>query len=258
MVKATAMNPIDSSNPGASVRALLDTRDRHLSLAEHWAGGSGHLDCLKYLFELRDQYGGTNDNKRSGTSNSNNKKMRRRDGKTCLHYAARNGQLHCLRYLVEDRKQAIDEVSGDGTTPFHLACFGGHFKAAQYLVAHGADAQAKNEWGCSAAHWVAMTCNKQDTAQVRALCRMLQSHGVSFVEQQKQGHTALHKAAQRLNSHVIEWMGESCEQGGAGWTEEQRLQACLPDHGGHTPGEIWQHFGGSPKFAQIIREKLER
>ena len=182
----------------------------------------------------------------------NNKKMRRRDGKTCMHYAARNGQLHCLRYLLEDRKQTVDERSGDGTTPFHLACFGGHLVAVRYLLNHGADPRARNDWGCSAAHWVGLSSFSETTTreEVWALCRVIQSHGVSFVETQKQGHSALHKAAQRLNMHVIEWMGDAS---GAGLTAEERKQAGLPDDGGHRPSKIWLSFNGSSEFAQRMR-----
>jgi Ankyrin repeats (3 copies) len=247
MIQQAVVMQQEPRNPETAIGALLDTRDRHLSLAEHWAAGGGHLECLKYLFELRDQYSDHD------SHNSNNKKTRRRDGKTCLHYAARNGQMSCLVYLVEERKQTVDERSGDGTTPFHLACFGGHAIAAQYLLDHGADPCAKNDWGCNAAHWVGLSSSSamMTRDEMWSLCQLLQSHGVSFVQQQKQGHSALHKAAQRRNFHVIDWISDAS---GAGLTVEERTRAGQPDNGGHKPSDIWLSFGGSAEFAQRMRD----
>ena len=171
----------------ASVEELLATRDRHLSTAEHWAAGGGHLACLRFLLEQ----------KRGNGTNEPLSKVRRRDGKTSLHYASRNGHLHCVRYLVEECGYSLSVASGDGTTPFHMACFGGNLDVAKYMIEKGSSSIATqaNEWGCSAAHWVAMTkCS--DAKLVRALCSLLQNHGVSFTATQKQGHSPLHKAAQ--------------------------------------------------------------
>ena len=56
-----------------------------------------------------------------------------------------------------------------------------------------------NDWGCTAAHWVAMTRN-EDASEIRELCTLLSnSCGIGssfFCQTQKQGHSALHKAAQ--------------------------------------------------------------
>lgn len=252
MVAAMNGNP---EKPNEAVITLLDTRDRNLSLAEHWAAGSGHLHCLQYLFRLRQECeeSPTNHEKSVLLITS---KVRRRDGKTCLHYAARNGHMDCVRYLVEDCKYAVDEASGDSTTPFHMACFGGHKVVAEYLLQQGANLCATNDWGCTAAHWVALTSNTEKQ-QVREFCGMLQRYGVSFVKRQKQGHSALHKAAQKRNCTVIEWMGQTKEEGGAGLTADERLQAGQPDDGGHTAHEIWISFGGCEEFAKRMKEEWE-
>lgn len=178
----------------ARVHALLNTRDRHLSTAEHWAAGSGHLACLKWIITKQRE----NLAKVETSSSENRAKMRRRDGKTSLHYAARNGHLECIQFLVEECAYEVNLASGDGTTPFHLACFGAHLDVAKYFLKKGGDevARSSNEWKCSAAHWVAMT--KNDSAdQVIRFCEFLKTEvGVSFVTIQKQGHSPLHKAAQ--------------------------------------------------------------
>ena len=182
--------------------------------------------------------------------------MRRRDGKTALHYAARNGKIPCIDYLIQEHGHAVDEVSGDGTTPFHLACYGGHLEAMERLIhTHGANPLLSNDWDCTSAHWVGMT-KCESTDEVRKMCRLLQTHGVSFVQRQKQGHTVLHKAAQRQNKHVIEWLAQSREEGGAGLSDQDKQQAGGPDQGGHTPSEIWSSVGGDPKFGQWMKEEM--
>ena len=172
-----------------SITKLLATRDRHLSNAEHWAAGGGHLSCLEYLLECRRKYAADT------TAGGAQRKVRRRDGKTALHYAAKNGHLECVRYLIEKQGYAVEEVSGEGTTPFHMACFGCHPDVAVYLLQHGARVDAVNDWGCTAAHWLAMTrCG--DPLVVRSMCSLLRDKGLSYVQAQKQGHSAMHKAAQ--------------------------------------------------------------
>jgi ankyrin repeat protein len=238
----------------AAVWDLVDTRDRHLSTAEHWAAGGGHISCLKYLLSLRQKYASRSEKDSSGDG-SNAKKTRRRDGKTCLHYSARNGHLECITFLVEEQGHSIDERSGDGTTPFHMACFGGHCKVAEFFLKQGANVHAVNDWGCSPAHWAGMT-RSEDVAQVRQLCNLLQKAGVSFSERQKQGHSCAHKAAQKLNRSVIEWMAESSDLGGANLSTEEKQQAGMPDVGGHTPSEIWRSVGGEESFAQMMEKEL--
>jgi len=263
------------------LRTLINTRDRHNSTADHWASGGGHLDCLRYLYDLRTSLG-TIENRTDckirskqqevGIVRSKTQRTRRRDGKTCLHYAARNGHVHCIRYLLElereDRPQrqpdeqvhcrhpihTVDERSGERTTPLHLACYGGHPEAVKYLVEnHGADALSKNDWGCTCAHWVAMTISESEAA-VREICSYLaEDCRVSFVEKQGHGHTALHKAAHRRNRHIIQWMADPRSIGGPGLNESDKQKAGAPDLGGHKPSDIWKNMGGDSAFAEWMK-----
>jgi ankyrin repeat protein len=220
----------------------LNRNDRHGSVAEHWAAGGGHLDCLKLLKETRQRHAHHEDVQPPS-------RIRRRDGKTALHYAARNGRIQCLEYLLQ-QGHVVDETSGDGTTAFHLACFGAHLDAIRCLLDHGADSSKANDWGCTAVHWIAMTKCDSTTA-VWECCEFLQQLGVSFVTRQSQGHSTLHKAAQRLNKHVIEWMAREAR---LSYSEKQIV--AKPDHGGYTPSDIWKSMGGEKSFGEWMKHEM--
>jgi ankyrin repeat protein len=274
--KARDLDRRESAEKGTptfrNLKSLLDTKDRHKSIADHWAAGSGHLDCLRFLEELRlSLYEGGNNTQEQSSTNTERIKVRRRDGKTCLHYAARNGHIDCIQYLLQDTNRhhlhhqqpkfhelhPVDERSGEGTTPLHLACYGGHPTAVKYLIEeHGANVHAKNDFGCSCAHWAAMTISKSES-DVRELCSyLLKEQGLSFVETQGQGHTALHKAAQRCNRHVIQWMADPISKGGAGLSPSEIEQAGTPDQGGHRPSEIWKIMGGDDDFSAWMKTTM--
>ena len=246
---------------GDHVLTLLTTRDRHGSVAEHWAAGGGHVKCLEYLVQMtrqcsRDSKSSAHDKETihdASVASLQSKKMRRRDGKTSLHYAARNGHVSCIEYLLREQLYAVNVASGDGTTPFHLACFGGHLAAARVLLDHGADAAAANDWGCTTAHWLAMSTTSSNGAEYREFCRWIQGMNVSFVRPQKQGHSAVHKAAQRKNRVMLEWLAEPAEVGGAGLSDKDKVMAGSPDAGGHRPSEIWTSVGGDETTASWMR-----
>lgn len=236
-----------SEKQNDALRKLLDQKDRNGSIAEHWAAGGGHLACLEFLLKLRDSL--------PRLSKESPTKIRRRDGKTCLHYAARNGHSDCIQYLLQ-MGHRVDERSGDGTTPLHMACYGGHVNAVQFLIKAGANVHATNEWGCGSAHWVGMT-KSSSSNDVRTLCQVLKAANVSFFIPQKQGHSPLHKAAQRQNRHVIEWLADADNEVGAGLSPEERKRAGEADFGGHRPSEIWLSLGGEESFAAWMKHTFE-
>jgi hypothetical protein len=138
-----------------------------------------------------------------------------------------------------------------------MALFGGHYSAASFLLERGASVTAQNDWNCTAAHWVGMTQQQKNEDVVRKLCLLVQQQGGNFTQTQKQNHTALHKAAQRKNKAVIEWMAQAKEEGGAGLSSEEKELVGRPDDGGHKPSDIWTSAGGDEEFAKWMRDVMK-
>jgi ankyrin repeat protein len=254
-------NEIHNAEKEGNLEEVLNLRDRNGSSAEHWAAGGGHIECLKLLLELRDKITSSSSSVAENSSDFSDKvqqkKMRRRDGKTCLHYAARNGHLDCIRFLIQERGCPVHVKSGDGTTPLHMACYGVHKKVVHYLIEKGADVHQVNDWECSVAHWLAMSPLSNEDDMI-ALCQYLfQTHKVSFITAQRQGHTPIHKAAQKLNRTFLEWLSKSKNHGGPGLLPSERQFASRPDNGGHRPSEIWLSVGGDETFAHWIKDTFE-
>jgi len=298
-------------------KKLLACKDRNGSCAEHWAAGNGHLHCLDYLMNLVPSDLDFN------VHIDAQKRSRRRDGKTTLHYAARNGHTHILKYLLEDVSTStsastfnpkskhgllsppqayytdVDVPSGDGTTPLHLACYGGHLNAVKYLITEQkANIFNVNDWNCGIGHWIAMSTGMisdvhalldfvketitvtttapgtKSTAAVAVASRQsalsipppsectpsISSKAKSskffeiFGRTQKQGHSAVHKAAQKFNKHGIERFAcESIEE----WSLDERLRAGDVDIGGHKPSTIWKSLGGDDQFSRWMKENCK-
>ncbi len=241
------------------IRSLLCLEDRNGSTAEHWAGGGGHIKCIQYLWELGDRIreedkdeANKADDSSTNTNRDKTVRCRRRDGKTALHYASRNGQNEMIDLILAQKNNApsVDVVSGDGTTPLMMACYGGHVSTVKHLIqTHHADPLAMNEWNCGTAHFAAMSLGKEGTDAVIELCKYLKHDcKVDFTWRQKQGHTPLHKAAQRKNRHVIEWLANETK------LSTQDMEAMgEPDDGRNTPSSIYLSVGGDKDFADWMK-----
>lgn len=262
------------------VYELLETKDRNSSFAQDWAAGNGHLDCLKYLMDLSEsvstsaaQQDNEIPNNESSSSCTCTKNRRKREGKTSLHYACRNGHLAVVQYLLEPRRSdnssasaaphypTVDITSGDGTTPLHLACYGGHLEVIQYLIEdRKADIYRTNDWECGIGHWIAMSIQSNHEELMNIFnyvkCLVGEKSFEVFGSVQKQGHSSVHKAAQKLNRKVIEWLAQeskSCQH----WTAEQRVAAGAEDGGGNKPSKIWFRMGGSEEFSNWMKEECD-
>ena len=234
-----------------SVKKLLEMKDRNGSNGEHWSAGNGHLMCLQYLMDLS-----TNISDKNSEATLTDNRRKRRDGKTTLHYASRNGQTEIIQFLLSaSNKYDVDVLSGDGTTPLHMAFYGGHLEAIKCLIDNKAKIYKKNEWECGIGHWIALSIQTDNERLVDILNYMKElvdgkSYRI-FGLVQKQGHSAIHKAAQKLNITVLKWLAEEA----ASWTPEQQNAAGGEDACGNKPSTIWLQMGGDKTFSAWIIDK---
>ena len=233
---------------------LLELKDRNGSTAEHWAAGSGHLHCLKYILLQQQKQQSCNKQKNDQPTKFNVRK--RRDGKTSLHYAARNGHNSCINFLCQEYFSSnIDITSGDGTTPLHMACYGGHLSTIQLLIdTFKVDVYHRNDWGCTVFHWIAMTIQTNKEEVTKIINYLLSKTSLEFCcsTTNKKGHTALHKAAQKCNSHIIKSFYTLFEKKETKLLQLQQSFA-KPDNGNHIPSDIWISIGGNPQFAAWMK-----
>jgi ankyrin repeat protein len=167
-----------------------ESRDRHGSGALLWAAGGGHLACCRYLVESC---------KVSATDSQAGR--RGYDGRSALHWAARNGHLDVVRWLVKVCGCNGDAQSTDGTTPFSLAVWQGHLDVCGFLVECGADAHRFNSYGCNAAMWAA-----QGPGGSVTVFEYLRRLDVDVDRINDNGQGCLHKAAQRGNREICNWL----------------------------------------------------
>ena len=233
--------------------------DRHGSGALLWAAGAGRLDAVKFLVE------------EAGTDPTTTSQAGRRAyaGRTALHWAARNGHVPVMEYLVSDRGVDVDARTAEGTTAFAWACWRGRVDAMRWLVERGgAQFGAVNAFGCNAAMWVV-----QGGAGLDA-CRYVRSLGVTFRLLNANGHSAVHKAAQRGRRDVCAWLlGRGGDDGGDGDADaivendapESEAEAAwaralvgsahlAPDNEGFTPADH-ARLAGDARLAAWLRAR---
>ena len=175
-----------------------------------WAAGGGHLDIARHLIEdcgcdpCQSQRG-----KRSFA------------GRTALHWAARNGHIEVVRYMItlttsRDQNRGggtnfppsipmhklLEAKTQDGTTAFGWACWQRHLQVMECLYGHGCDIHALNSYGCSPVLW----CSQGTNGNGLQALKWLRDKGCSTKLVNHNGHGVLHKAAQRGQRDVAEWL----------------------------------------------------
>jgi hypothetical protein len=261
LADANCSPPIASTSQCLAVWDLLHSYDRNGSSAQEWAAGKGHLECLIFLIELtKECHSFMQNNTRTHTHTEGKvddwqatiKKRKKREQKSPLHWAARHGHEKCVQYLIHSELYKTDERSGDGTTPLHYACYGGHLDTVKLLVEkYDADPGVQNQWGCDVSHWIAMSTG--EASAVTDICHYLRhTRNVPFHLPQNQGQTPLHKAAQKKNVHVIKWL-LSDESNGAKLSPPEKEKLCKPDMHGNLPSGIYLLHDGEQTVADSMK-----
>ena len=123
------------------------------------------------------------------------------EGVTAAYIAAQNGFDDILQLLLP-YCDLLNSFECEGSSPIHVASQSGHTKVVETLLKHCPDLidiEAKNETGWSAIHFACQE-NRVDVLKV------LVDNGVKLDKVTKEGHTALHIAADAANLDCINFL----------------------------------------------------
>lgn len=116
-----------------------------------------------------------------------------------IHEAAALGDDETIAYMLNLEPRLLAEISFDGWTPLHLACFFGGYEAAQLLIERGADIQARSTNNMANTPLHAAAAGKRTV-----LVLLLLERGADPNAQQSGGWTALHQAVNNYDSGMVE------------------------------------------------------
>jgi ankyrin repeat protein len=113
--------------------------------------------------------------------------------------AAASGQVERARSLLAEHPDLANAFATDGFTPLGLACFFGHKRVAEILLAHGAavNLPSNNEMKVMPLHSAA-------AGRHTAIVRLLLEHGADPNARQRSAFTALHSAAHNGEAEMVE------------------------------------------------------
>jgi ankyrin repeat protein len=131
------------------------------------------------------------------------------------------GDVDRLRKLLDDDPTLTATFAGDGFTALHLAAFFGHDKAAELLLARGADpeAVARNGTDLRPLHSAAAGGHL-------VIAHLLLDRGADIDARQQGGYTPLHSAVNRNDAELVAMLlGRGADP--AAVTDDGRLPADL-------------------------------
>jgi cytohesin len=109
-----------------------------------------------------------------------------------IHDAAKKGDLAKVKALIKDSPNLVSVKDKMGNTPLHLAASNDHAEVMEFLLASGADVNARNGNGGNSPMDFALGCiNHKDTLA------LLIAHGANVNARADNGITALHEVAMR-------------------------------------------------------------
>ena len=168
--------------------------------AMHWAAGNGHVHIVDFLLKTRLEG--------SALFHVDCPAVGKSKGRTALHYAARNGQLSVVRQLVETYNANPNVRARHGVTPLQLAVWQGRLEIAQYLVTMaGVDPHQTNDFDCGLVHWMGLAPRNAPVVEIARWLHLELKLPMQLV--QRQGHSALHKAAWGGHLDLCRYLHES-------------------------------------------------
>ena len=116
-----------------------------------------------------------------------------------IHTAIMYGKLDTVKQMLSDDEDLLEEPTGSGLTPFHIAIKARNIPIANYLLNHGANINAQDDTGISALH---LAVKKKRIALVRYLVQ----HDANLNIQNESGITPLHQAAFSGLLTIVEYL----------------------------------------------------
>ena len=112
--------------------------------------------------------------------------------------ASVTGKLNNIIRMLAREPQLVNAYAEDGFQPLGLACFFGHFEAAEYLVKAGASINSASRNGLNAA-----PIQSAAAAGHAKIVKMLLEHRADPNVREQGGYTPLHAAAQNGDEGMI-------------------------------------------------------
>lgn len=143
---------------------------------------------------------------------------------------------------MEVRGLSADTPTRDGTTALHWCIWQGHLETAAWLVDTAkADLHHRNGYGCNAVQWAAQRADP-------AACAWLRGRGLDLHLLNRNGHSALHKAAVAGAERCARWLVDVAGLG---------IAQLGADGDGNTPAEM-ARLEGHEALAAWLAELAER